>query len=303
MIDFRVFCVGVLLVFGPVPALAQSGSPLANIDRELTTLCARLPMASGADTAAVRSRLAALWRQRLALLATLPGERRSAVQQSSSVSAQCLTLAKTAAEPRAVAPKIAPKATGPMPEKRAFRNGGGAAVNPRRPSFHQAAMHRRRPRAGRHRLAPWGTGGERHAARATRRDDSGRTDCAPQHAAGTRPRLRCTAIGRILSLAAAGPLRSPFAGARATWRRCAGRQLGTGGRPHHDADAARTLPVLGLLCRPRRFRCDPAHRAARRSERCGARRRRTMGVGGEVGQHKRLVWNLHGAAAAKASIG
>ncbi len=134
MIDLRSMVVAALFAAGAVAGVAQADAPLANIDRELNTLCARLPNASSGEAATIRSRLAALWRERVALLASLPGERRIGAQQSSTASAQCLTLAKTEAAPRLAAPKNGAKATAPSPStsttvrhRRAFKNGGGAA--------------------------------------------------------------------------------------------------------------------------------------------------------------------------------
>jgi len=86
-----------MLVCAAVSALAIS--PLADVDRELNSLCLRLPRASGATASDIRSRLAVLWRTRVALLARLPARQREAAARSRIVSTQCLALAKATAEP------------------------------------------------------------------------------------------------------------------------------------------------------------------------------------------------------------
>src|SRR5665647_3622890 len=116
MIDLRTLLLAIVLGCGPTVASAQTVSPLANIDRELNTLCERLPKA-GTDGAAIWSRLAVLWREREAVLARLPAERRAAELHGAAVSPQCLRIANAAAvEPRPVVPGATVKATAPVPK-------------------------------------------------------------------------------------------------------------------------------------------------------------------------------------------
>ena len=105
----RALIVAVLLVGGPAVLWAQSRSPLASIDRELNALCARLDGAGGSGAAAIRARLAVLWRQRLAYFESVPPNRRLAEQRLGIATAQCLTMAKAAAEPQQV---VAPRTGG-----------------------------------------------------------------------------------------------------------------------------------------------------------------------------------------------
>lgn len=119
MIDLRALLVAVLLACGPGTALAQAGSPLASIDRELNSLCLRLPKASGADAAAARARLVVLWRQRESIFAGLTAEQRTAALRGSSASRECLAMAQQASEAKPRARKAKKRA--------AFRKGGGGA--------------------------------------------------------------------------------------------------------------------------------------------------------------------------------
>lgn len=86
-----------LLVCGAVSALATT--QLTNIDRELKSLCLRLPRADDAIASAIRSRLATLWRARKAAVARLPTNERAAAGRSRIASAECLSLARATAEP------------------------------------------------------------------------------------------------------------------------------------------------------------------------------------------------------------
>jgi hypothetical protein len=117
MTGLRALAVVVMFLAGLTAAFAQPGSPLASIDRELASLCQHLPKASTADAAAIHARLAALWREREAVLGGLPAEQREVAMRETVAAEPCLTLARLAAEPRQrlVAPRIAPKVTAPAP--------------------------------------------------------------------------------------------------------------------------------------------------------------------------------------------
>jgi hypothetical protein len=101
MFEPRAIVVAVLIVAGSAFGPAQAQSSLASIDRELTLLCGRLTAANGADAAAIRARLAALWRQRSAHLSALPENRRTAELRNSALSPQCLAMARNAGAPAA----------------------------------------------------------------------------------------------------------------------------------------------------------------------------------------------------------
>ncbi len=98
MIGLRTFSVGMLLALCPLAGLAQPATSLASIDRDLARLCARAQHA-GEGSAAIRARMAAVWRQRAAYLAALPPHRRTVEVRRSEASLQCLALARDAATP------------------------------------------------------------------------------------------------------------------------------------------------------------------------------------------------------------
>ena len=122
MIGLRTYSVGMLLALCPVAGLAQPAVSLASIDRDLSRLCARLPNA-GEDGAALRARMAQLWRQRTAYLVALPAGQRAAVEaQPSQASSQCLTQARAAAAPlRPLSHGYAKKSNSPL----VYRDGVG----------------------------------------------------------------------------------------------------------------------------------------------------------------------------------
>ena len=98
MHGLRTIVAAAWLAAAPVVVVAQAApNPLDRIDRELNGLCERLNKVTGADADAVRSRMAALWRNRVAALAALPRAQADTVSRASGISERCLSLAKQAA--------------------------------------------------------------------------------------------------------------------------------------------------------------------------------------------------------------
>ena len=134
MVVLRSVGLATLLVAALAAGGAKADTSLAAIDRNLNALCVRLARASNAETAAIKSRLASLYRQRVSLLSSLSPERRAAAQRGATVSQQCLTVARAEAGPiggggggarhyhRYSAPKTAPPPTVPHSARRMDRS-------------------------------------------------------------------------------------------------------------------------------------------------------------------------------------
>jgi hypothetical protein len=127
MLGLRAIIVAALFAVAPFAAAAQPASSLTRIDHELDTLCGRLAKTSGADADTVSSRLAVLWRDRVAVLAALPRVQADAVSRASGISESCLLLAKRAAEQSRTAQK-AVKHHKKMKKARKNGFGGGAST-------------------------------------------------------------------------------------------------------------------------------------------------------------------------------
>lgn len=96
MIGPRAIVLAMLIVAGSAFGPAQAQSTLAAIDRELNVLCGRYTGGFADDAAAIRLRLAQLWRQRKAQLAALPADRRAEEIRFAAISADCLATAENA---------------------------------------------------------------------------------------------------------------------------------------------------------------------------------------------------------------
>lgn len=115
MLGLRAITVATFLVAGTLADTAHAETALAALDRDLSSLCLALPRATSADAGAIRARLADLWRRRTAVLVTMSEAQRAAALRGSTVSNDCLILAKAASLPR----------SRQVHHSRSFREGGG----------------------------------------------------------------------------------------------------------------------------------------------------------------------------------
>jgi hypothetical protein len=99
MPSLRAVILAALLVAGALADTAHAETALAALDRDLSSLCRALPRATSADAGAIRERLADLWRRRTAILVTMSEPQRIAVLRGSTISSECVALAKASAEP------------------------------------------------------------------------------------------------------------------------------------------------------------------------------------------------------------